>query len=31
VILWSTINQTSRVIPTSNQRTNKNKRNKKSI
>jgi hypothetical protein len=31
VILWSTINQTTRVIPASNQRTSKNKINKNSI
>jgi hypothetical protein len=29
--LWSTINQTTRVIPASNRRTNKNKINKNSI
>jgi hypothetical protein len=30
-ILWSAINQTTRVIPASNQRTSKNKINKNSI
>jgi hypothetical protein len=30
-ILWSTINQTTRVIPASNRRTSKNKINKNSI
>jgi hypothetical protein len=31
VILWSTINQTTRVIPASNRRISKNKINKNSI